>query len=245
MVQLFSEENRMMTSLFKMLTASKHLSHFNNSEMNDKTFTELIKQDFQRLINPETNREEGLHIFKPYASSFKQFMQDKTYDDVSVEKENEIYKKMKELATLYIRTPLDPIIIQFFQAYYDIKRMRKLRQGNTLKKSGAKVSDDDSSVVSYDYDDEVDEDRMSAMSEDEIKELFLKEWRQAVRAKSLTYDIDRYQVMIIPVQVACQTFKDTNESFLDVGFQISACLHRTLSLVYKQEKWGSNQWALL
>ena len=203
--------------------------------MTDKTFTELIKQDFQRLINPETNREEGLHIFKPYASSFKKFMQDKKYNDVSVEKENEIYQKMKELATLYIQTSLDPIIIQFFQAYYDIKRMRKLRQGNTLKKSGGQVSDDDSSVVSYDYDDEVDDDRMSAMSEDEIKELFLKEWRQAVRAKSLTYDIDRYQVMIIPVQVACQTFKDTNESFLDVGFQISACLHRTLSLVYKQD----------
>lgn len=193
---------------------------------------DTIKQEFQKFINPDITREQALQIIQKLAPGFLNVVIDKKYDDVSLKKENEIYGKMKKLAALYMNQPHDAFANEFFQDYYDIMNMRKLRQRNIVKNSGGQASDD-SSVVSYDYDE--GEERMSAMSEDEIKELFLKEWRQAVREKSLTYDIKRPRVMIIPVQLACQTFKDTNESFLEVGFDISACLHRTLSLVYKQD----------
>ena len=203
--------------------------------MNDNSFTELLKQDFQRFINPNINREEALHIFESTAPSFKKKIKDKTYDDVSVEKENEIYEKMKKLAQLFIRLPEDAFAIQFFQDYYDIMRMRKLRQGNTLKNSGAQVSDDDSSVVSYDSDEDGGEAEVPIVSDEEIKELFLEEWGQAMRQKSQTYTNRHPETMIIHTQTACLFFNDTNEQFLNTGFELSACLHKILSLAYNQD----------
>ena len=192
----------------------------NLNDMKNQTFYDHFKAELQKFINPNTNRELGLQILQKLTPSLNQYLEDKSFDDVSQQRENEKYKQAITLATSFIQDPTDDLLVQTLQCYRDIMNMRKLRQEQQMEQD-ERMEQENTLIVENDVSPE---------------EEFLNDWDNAIRKQSTKYTHEIYQAVLGTIIVQCIRMKeDTPEKFQHTVFYIAALTHKALSLYENQD----------